>query len=169
MMHEARFYLQKNGDTGSLEILLDERDFSPKSFFNKDSPEQKTGQTLLIAQDVAYLKFRYYYEISEEENLVDPAEEKTVKVTGEWTDKLITEPFDFKSNIGDNKNIGDNQDPIRLPKVVEVSVGLWKPDPREEGLEPQQVELPPMLIPIQSGMVFERSEKEEEVDNALEE
>ena len=164
-MHEVHFYLQKNQETGLMEILLNERDFSQKNFFKQDSPELDTGQTLRIAQDVAYLKFRYYYEISDKGNSENSSEEKLVKVSGQWADTMTTEPFDFKSNISDTKD----EEPIRIPKAVEVSVGLWKPDPREEGLEPQQVELPPMLIPIQSGMVFERSEKEEEIDNALEE
>jgi prepilin-type N-terminal cleavage/methylation domain-containing protein len=164
-MHEVHFYLQKNEDTGLMEILLNERDFSQKNFFKQGSPELDTGQTLRIAQDVAYLKFRYYYEISEKGNSEDSSEEKPVKVSGQWADTMTTEPFDFKSNISGTKD----EEPIRIPKAVEVSVGLWKPDPREEGLEPQQVELPPILIPIQTGMVFERTEKEEEIDNALEE
>ena len=79
-----------------LEILLNERDFSPKSFFKKDSPELETGQTLRIAQDVAYLKFRYYYEISEEGNLSASSDEKPVKVSGEWTDKIIRNPLILK-------------------------------------------------------------------------
>ena len=157
-MHEVHFYLQKNEDNGLMELLLNERDFSQKNFFKQDSPELDEGQTLRIAQDVAYLKFRYYYEISEKGNSPVPSGEKTVKVSGEWTDKIITEPFDFKSKIG---GIKENE-PIRIPKAVEVSVGLWKPDQPEEGLEPQMVELTPILIPIQSGIVFERPKKEEE-------
>ena len=51
-----------------LEILLNERNFSPKNFFKQDSPSLEAGQTLRIAQGVAYLKFRYYYEILDEEN-----------------------------------------------------------------------------------------------------
>jgi len=157
-MHAVHFYLHKNEETGLLDILLNERDFSQNSFFNKGSTGQETGQTLRIVQDVAYLKFRYYYEISEKGNSSIPAGEKSVKVSGEWTDKIITEPFDFKSNIGGTKE----KEPIHIPKAVEVSVGLWKPDQPEEGLEPQKVELPPILIPIQSGMVFERPKQEEE-------
>ena len=160
-MHEVHFYLQKNEETGSLEILLNERNFSPENFFNEDSPEQKTGQTLRIAQDVAYLKFRYYYEISEKGNSPSPTDEKPVKVSGEWTDKIITEPFDFKSSIGDNNSTGDKQDPVRIPKAVEFSVGLLKPGLSEE--EPEVVELPPTILPIQTGMVFERFKDAEEL------
>ncbi len=163
-MHEVRFYLQKDENTGSLEILLNERNFSPKNFFEQDSPELETGQTLRIAQDVAYLKFRYYYEISEEENSSGPAGEKPIKVSGEWTDKIITEPFDFKSNSGGDTGIGESREPIRLPRAVEVSVGLRKPASSEGGLEPDKVELPPTVIPIQAGMMFERYEEEEESD-----
>ena len=159
-MHEVHFYQQKNEESGLMEILLNERDFSQNSFFNKDSTEQETGQTLRIAQDVAYLKFRYYYEISEEGNSPVQDGEKSVKVSGEWADKIITEPIDFKSNIGST----EEKEPIRIPKAVEVSVGLWKSDPSDEGLEPQKVELPPILIPIQSGMVFETPKKKEEND-----
>jgi len=171
-MYEIRFYLQKNEETDSLEILMKERDFSSKSFFKQDSPELETSQTLRIAQDVAYLKFRYYYEILEDENPSDPPDEKTVKVSGLWTDKIVTEPIDFKSIIDDNGNTSDNKDEIRLPRAVEISVAFWEPAHPEEGLEPHMVEMPPTIIPIQSGMIFERfeeEEKKEEENSASEE
>jgi len=161
-MHEVHFYLQKNEDTGLLEILLNERDFSPKSFFKQDSLGQETGQTLRIAQDVAYLKFRYYYEISEKGISSVSTDEKPVKVSGEWADKIVTEPFDFKSNTDGNKSTTESGEPVRIPKAVEVSIGLWKPGLTEEDLEPEMVELPPTLIPIQVGMIFERFKEEED-------
>ena len=37
-MHQVRFYLQKNVETGSLEILLNERNFSPKKLFQTGFP-----------------------------------------------------------------------------------------------------------------------------------
>ena len=160
-MHEVRFYLQKNEETGSLEILLNERTFSPKNFFKQDSPMPETGQTLQIAQDVAYLKFRYYYELLEEGNQTDSPNEKPIKVSGQWTDKIVTEPIDFKSNITDNKSTENKKVEIRLPRAVEVSVGLWETNNPEKGLEPQKVEMPPTVILIQSGMVFERFKEEE--------
>jgi prepilin-type N-terminal cleavage/methylation domain-containing protein len=162
-LHEVHFYLKKNEDTGMMEILLNERKFSPKNFFNQDSGGLDTGQILRIAQNVAYLRFRYYYEISEEGISDEASGEKSIKVFGEWTDKIITEPFDFKSNIGDNKSIDEQQDAIPLPRAVEFSVGLWKMGNPEENESPQSVELPPILIPIQTGMVFDRlAEGEEE-------
>jgi prepilin-type N-terminal cleavage/methylation domain-containing protein len=161
-MYEIRFYLQKNEETGTLEILMSERDFSSKNFFKQGSPELERSQILRIAQDVAYLKFRYYYEILEEGNSEDPADEKEVKVSGLWADKLITEPIDFKSIIDDNGNTIDKKDGVRLPRAVEISVALWEQAQREEGLEPEMVEMPPTIIPIQSGMVFERFEEEED-------
>ncbi len=127
--HEIRFYLQKNEDTGSLEILMNERDFSQKDFFNQDILGLERGQTLRIAQDVGYMKFRYYYEISEKVNHEGQSGDKTVKFSGEWADNFITEPVDFKSNIGGNENIGGTGGAIRLPRAVEVSVGLWQPGP----------------------------------------
>ena len=166
-MHEVRFYLQKNEETGSLEILLNERDFSPKNFFKQDSRGQETGQTLRIAQDVAYLKFRYYYESpSKESPSLDPSDKKSLKIPGEWTDKLITEPIDFKSNIVGNRDtenrIGSTEGTVRLPKVIEVSVGLWEGIHPKEGSQRKIAEMPPTLIPIQTGMVFERFKEEED-------
>ncbi len=168
-MHEVRFYLQKNEETGLLEILLNERNFSPKNFFKQDSLELETGQTLRIAQDVAYLKFRYYYELSEEGKPESFSDEKTIKVSGEWADKIIAEPFDFKSNSGGDKSIGKNGDSIRLPRAVEVSVGLWGQVHPEKGHELQMFEFPSVIIPIQAGMVFERFGEEEEKSSASEE
>ena len=161
-VHEVRFYLQKNEETGSLEILLNERDFSQKNFFKQDFPGQETGQTLRIAQDVAYLKFRYYYKISEKGISSIPTDEKPVKISGQWTDKIITEPIDFKSNITDNKNTGINKESIALPRAVEVSVGLWGLVHPEKGHDSQLIELQPFIIPIQTGMIFERFKEDEE-------
>jgi hypothetical protein len=163
-MHEVHFYLQKNEDTGKLDILLNERNFSPESFLKPDSTDQKAGQTLRIAQDVAYLKFRYYYETPEEEAASTSKNEKPIKISGKWADRFTTEPIDFKSTIGDNKTILDDKEPSRLLRSVEVSIGLWEPGQPEKDLEPKMVEIPPTVIPIQAGMEFERFEEEGDSD-----
>ena len=172
-IHEIHFYLQKNEETGLLEVLLNERSFSPNNFFKQNSPEVETGQTLRIAQDTAYLNFRYYYETpSEKSSSLDPSKEKDLKVFGEWTDKFITEPIDFKSGMVDNgnteNNIGNSEGTVRLPKAVEVSIGLWESMQPKEDLQRKMAELPPFVIPIQSGMLFERFEQVEENDSASE-
>ena len=82
---------------------------------------------------------------------------------------MITEPFDFKSNTDGDKGLGNSREPVRIPRAVEVSGALWKPARTEDGLDPQRVELPPTVIPIQAGMVFERFEAEEEESGASEE
>lgn len=168
-MHEVHFYLQKNEETGLMEVLLNERNFSPENFFKKDSHELETGQTLLIAQDTAFLKFRYYYEmVSEGGSSLDSSEKKDLKVKGEWADKLITEPIDFKRGMVDNGNtedrIGGLENRIRIPKAIEVSIGLLESMPLEEGHQRKVAELPPFIILIQTGMVFERFEEEEAND-----
>lgn len=155
-MHEVHFYLQKNEETDSLEILMNERHFSQEDFQKRAPQGLKMGQTLRIVQDVGYLKFRYYHEISEEVNYEDLSGDKTVKISGEWADSFITEPFDFKSSIPDNKNIANNAEPIHLPRAVEISVSLLKPTSPEEDDEPQMFELPSVIVPLQVGMVFER-------------
>ena len=168
-MHEVHFYLQKNEETGLMEVLLNERNFSPENFFKKDSHELETGQTLLIAQDTAFLKFRYYYEmVSEGGSSLDSSEKKDLKVKGEWADKLTTEPIDFKRGMVDNGNtedrIGGLENRIRIPKAIEVSIGLLESMPLEEGHQRKVAELPPFIILIQTGMVFERFEEEEAND-----
>ena len=172
-MHEIRFYLQKNEDTGLLEILMNERDFSPKDFFRQDPLGQEKGQTLVLAQDVAYLKFRYYYEISEGGNFEGLSGDNSVKSSGEWTDTIITEPIDFKRNTVGNRDtesdIGSIEKTVRLPKAVEVSVGLWEAMHPKEGSHRKMVKLPPFPIPIQVGMVFERFEETVEEGGAREE
>ena len=164
-MHEVHFYLQKNEETGLLEILLNERNFSPRNFYKQGSPEQGPGQTLLIAEDVAYLKFRYYYETpSEKDSSRDTSGEKDLNASGEWTDALITEPIDFKSYTADNgdaiNEAGNSEGPVRLPKAVEISIGLRETVHPEEDRRRKMIELPPFIIPIQSGMLFERFKEE---------
>jgi prepilin-type N-terminal cleavage/methylation domain-containing protein len=164
-MHEIRFYLQKNKATGLLEILMNERDFSPKGFLAKEGPGTEEGQTLRIVQDVAYLKFRYYYEISEEGPARRISTNKAVKYSGQWTDKYTTETIDFKSDMGKDRITGKNEFSIPLPRAVEVSVGFWEVSPLKEGQERRRmVIMPPFTIPIQVGMVFERYEEGVEDD-----
>lgn len=160
-MHEVRFYLQKNADTGHHELLMNERDFSPKDFFKQDSLESKAGQTLILAQDVVYLKFRYYKESPKKEKNSDSTEDKPVKSSGEWTDKIITEPIDFKSKTVSDKNADKNKESVVFPRAVEVSVGLLKQDLLETGEEQSIIELPPTIITIQVGRTFGRLEKAE--------
>lgn len=169
VMHEVRFYLKKNEDSGRLEILMNERPFTPENFFKQDAVGLDKGQNLLIAQDVAYLKFRYYHESPEEEKTEKGSEEKLVKVSGQWADNFNAEPFDFKSNISDNRNTGNNQEPISLPRAVEVSVGLLGPQPSQTDREPASVELLPSIIQLHTGIVFERFASEQEDSDALQE
>lgn len=165
-MHEVRFYIEKNKDTGLFEILLTERNFSPQTFFSRDDSERESGQTLRIAQDAAYLKFRYYYKISEKGNSEVSVDEKPLKLGGKWADTILTEPIDFKSNIDGNTGQEADLESVKIPRAVEVSVGLRNPDPSEESQEPQTLALPPTVIPIQTGMVFERFEEAEETSGA---
>ena len=160
-MHEVRFYLQENKETGRQDFLMNERDFYQKDFFKQDSPGLDKGQTLRLAQDVVYLKFRYYQESPENEAILDSSGDKSVKSSGQWTDKIITEPIDFNSNTASNENTDITTEPIIFPRAVEVSVGLLKPGLPEEAVEQSIIELPPTIITIQMGRVFARFVEEE--------
>jgi len=163
-MHQVRFYLQKDESSGKLELLMNERPFSPDTFFKDDDEGLERGHTLVIAQDVAYLKFQYYREFLDEGKSQEDSGENQVKVSGEWTDKFIAEPFDFKSNIGDNRNTGDSSKFTPLPRAVKVSAGLWGPEPPSGDQEQSPIEMPSVVISIQTGLVFEPSDLEEDSD-----
>lgn len=159
-MHEVRFYLQKNRDTGLQEILMSEQDFSPKGFLTGEDLGIEESQTLRIVEDVAYLKFRYYYELSEKGIARRISSNKAIKYSGQWADKYTTETIDFKSYIGEDKKKGKNELSFPLPRAVEISVGLWESSLVNEGQEGRRVvTMPPFTIPIQVGMVFERYEE----------
>ena len=159
-IHEVRFYLQKNEDTGLLEILVNERDFSPKGFLTQESPGIEKGQTLSIVQDVAYMKFRYYYEISEKGTPHRISSNKAIKYSGQWADKYTTETIEFNSYMAEDRIKGKNEFSIPLPRAVEVSVGFWEYSRLNEGQEKRRmVTMPSFTIPIQVGMVFERYEE----------
>ena len=168
-MHEVRFYLRENEDTGTKDLLLNERDFAPDTFFLPDSKRTDTSQTLRIVQDIDYLRFRYYYRILENGKLKETETENPVKSSDGWTDKFITEPIDFKSAIPDTENTDDQSNEVRVPKAIEITVGIWNPDHGEENREKELIELPAIVIPIHVGTLFKLPEEEgEEGETATE-
>ena len=156
LFHEVRFLLGTHPKSGEAGLIMIERDVSyADAFKESDNPSDKESYVML-AKDVAYLKFRYYQ--IERINLTESTTEgeSIVKNQGEWVDQAanrqngLADPESEKDQetLESGKNIKTS-----LPRAIEVSVGIL-----EGGVdEPKLALLPPMVITLNSGMVFERT------------
>ena len=140
---------------------MSEKDISYDDAFVK--PEIESGKTneILLASDIGYLKFRYYKVekiILAETGLEG---ESIVKYQSEWVDRVINLPEDLDDSESekDKRILGlEKNKRTSLPRAIEVSVGILEGNLEGENA-PSIIHLPPMVITLNSGMVFERNIK----------
>ena len=156
--HETFFYVGEHPESGKSGIIMAERTLDRKNskstVFNKNDQER----FFLLAENIDYLKFRYYQirKLSPEENklLVD----KSKKYQGQWVTSI--EHNSLKKNMAElteDEEIRvqfEEKNRMSLPRAVEVSLGLK--EPHSHGAEDSQklVFSPPIIIPLYSGMRF---------------
>ena len=167
-MHEVRIYLGTHPETGETGLLISERQTSILELF-QDNPKTKgEEQTLLVAPKVAYLQFRYYQMQAATPEETASAGDNSIKYSGAWVDKVTTEPFDLNGKnvlFREQGFAGEAVSGWSLPRAVEVSIGLWPAGSDE--LESELIYLPATIIPINSGMVFERPAPVEDENEPL--
>ncbi len=158
--HEVRFFEGKNPETGERGVILVEK---PLSFDTalQDTPESLEEATFItLAQNVSRLKFRYLMVTATEEAGDQPGQ-KSVKYTSEWVDTVKTEPIEFsgKSQQSLFKFQSGAEGRMSLPRAIEVSLKLGDGSEKDEfeDDEDDQPELPKVIIPTHTGLVFERN------------
>ena len=163
-LHEIRFYLGKNPKTGERGVILMERPLSYQTAM-KDRPETLQEATFVtLATNVARLRFRYLQVKTVRE---DRAGETTkgVKYLSEWVDTIKAEPIEFlgESSKSVFRNLFGAEGRISLPRALEIHLALREdglpagtPEDAEEGEAPR-LEVPPVMIPLYTGLVFQRS------------
>jgi prepilin-type N-terminal cleavage/methylation domain-containing protein len=181
--HEVHFYLGKHPQTQETGIIMMERDLSNGDAFQPIKPHIDKIEYILLAKNVAYLRFRYYQisevpleEIAEEdkfnsEKSTEPTKKNQVTYSGEWVENIRFEPQSpgfqqIKKGVFEEKNSINTINAITLPKGVEISIGLYDQAPETNPYEdePKLIYSPPIIVPLHSGTIFAIATEEEEND-----
>ena len=157
-IHETIFYVGEHPKSGKSGIIMSERTVAPKnstgSVFNKIDQDR----LFLLAEDVDYLKFRYY-----KIRKLSPAEielqlDKSKKYEGQWVTSVEHNSFKTKTGeLAEEKQSRlhfEENNKISLPRAVEVSLGLKEFTKQSSDKEARIIFSPPMIIPLYSGMRF---------------
>jgi prepilin-type N-terminal cleavage/methylation domain-containing protein len=153
--HEVRFYLGEHPQSGKQGIVMMEKEISPGNIFTQTRSSRNKERYYLLAEDVAYLNFRYY--IMKKKFSDDPGSKEEVSTyQGEWVNRIEFNPSvspqtEYKPGQGQPL---PNDATISLPKGVEISVGLLEQTPSGSEKEPQLISSPPVLLLLHSGMEF---------------
>jgi len=154
--HETIFYVGEDPKSGKSGIIMEERTVAPKN--STDPLKIKNGRLFLLAEDVDYLKFRYY-----KVKKLSPAEtelqiDKSKKYEGQWVNSI--EHNNFQAKVGELTEEGQTRlnfeikNKISLPRAVEVSLGLNEIARSSSSKKTRTISPPPIIIPLYSGMKF---------------
>jgi len=154
--HETIFYVGEDPKSGKSGIIMEERTVAPKN--STDPLKIKNGRLFLLAEDVDYLKFRYY-----KIKKLSPAEtelqiDKSKKYEGQWVNSI--EHNNFQAKVGELTEEGQTRlnfeikNKISLPRAVEVSLGLNEIAKHSSSKKTRTISPPPIIIPLYSGMKF---------------
>jgi len=129
-IHQIHIYLEQDDLTGTSRILMEEQKFSPETFLEKADDDDASLQVMTLAQDVAFLEFRYYQPSAPKKETEDDKKITAADPTGEWVKEILPESFEFKDLKQTAEEEDAEQKNLSLPKMIEVSAGLWEP-PKE--------------------------------------
>ena len=157
-MHETIFYIGKHPRSGKSGIIMAERTttdkYNPTPIFNNLDQER----FFLLAEDVAYLKFRYYQVRKLSPSEVKLQEDKSIKYESQWVTSVkqnsFTTKFDELTKEQQARLNFEKNNKMTLPRAVEISLGLREPSKQSPNGESRVVFSPPIIIPLYSGMRF---------------
>lgn len=167
--HEVKFYRGKHPKSGKSGIIMMEKDISPGNIFTKTPSSPANERYYLLAEDVAYLDFRYY--ITKKISSVEPGLQKEAPAyEGKWVDQILFNPpisTQTEYRTGNKKSLPDDS-VLTLPKGVEFSLGLLEPVAKGSDKKPKLISSPPVLLLLHSGMEFSLpiQEENDEENNA---
>ncbi len=161
--HEVLFYLGEHPKNGKSGIIMMEKEISPGNIFAKKKSFQDKERYYLLAENVAYLDFRYYIL----EKIIKPKsgiKKETSFYSGKWVDRIEFNPplppKTGKASVYGKTSLKESI--ITLPKGVEISIGLYEPAVAGNNKKPKLVSSPPVLLLLHSGMEFVLPVKEDE-------
>ena len=164
--HEVRFYLGEHPQSGKEGIIMMEKEISPGNIFTENRSSRNKERYYLLAEDVAFLNFRYY--IMRKKFSDDPGlKEEVSTYQGEWVNRIAFNPFassQTENRPGKGQPLPEDA-VISLPKGVEISVGLLEQTTSGSETEPKLISSPPVLLLLHSGMEFNLPVPEDKGEN----
>ena len=157
-MHETIFYIGEHPKSGKSGIIMAERTVAPKNSAGSMLKKIDHDRLFLLAEDVDYLKFRYY-----QMRKLSPAEaevllDKSKKYEGHWVTSVAHNSAKTKSDeLIEERQTRlhfEENNKMTLPRAVEVSLGLKELTRPNSKNEPRIIFSPPIIIPLYSGMRF---------------
>lgn len=164
--HEVKFYLGEHPKSGKKGIIMMEKEISLGNIFTKTNSSRDKERYFLLAEDVAYLDFRYYI-MEKKFSEIPGVKNKVSFYQGKWVERILfNPPTKSRSEYAPKKNNGlQKESSISLPKGVEFSIGLLnKKDSKDE--TPELISSPPVLLLLHSGMAFNLPRPEIKGNNA---
>jgi len=157
-LHETTFYVGEHPKSGKSGIIMAERTVAPKNSTGSVLNKIEQDRLFLLAEDVDYLKFRYY-----KMRKLSPAEtelqlDKSKKYEGKWVTSVEHNTFKTKADelIKEQQTRlhFEEKNKMTLPRAVEVSLGLKELTRPSSKKESRIIFSPPVIIPLYSGMRF---------------
>ena len=156
-MHETIFYNGEHPESGKSGIIMAERTITSghktKHVFN-DSDQR---QYFLLAENVAYLKFRYYQIKQLNPTKMEPQTDTSIEYQGKWVTSVKQNSYralgELKSEEKERLDFEENTR-ISLPRAIEISLGLHESDKSGLKNEPKIIISPSVIVPLYSGMSF---------------
>lgn len=164
-IHETIFYNGEHPPSGKSGIIMTERtvtnEHKVKHVFN-DSDQRRY---FLLAENVAYLKFRYYQIKSLDSTKLKAQADTSPRYRGEWVTSVKQDYYrgsgELKSDE-QNRLAFEENNKMSLPRAVEISLGLRVSSKPDLEKQPKVIIAPPVIIPIYSGMSFAIPIKQDE-------
>ncbi|MFQ5443667.1 MAG: prepilin-type N-terminal cleavage/methylation domain-containing protein [Nitrospinales bacterium] len=164
-MHEVRFYLGEDPKSLKTGLIMTEQEISYENLFAETPESSPDAHYIVLAEDVTYLRFRYYKmeKLTTEEK--EELEDTTQTHTGEWVDTIIVKadensPGELLSEKETRLNY-ENKFKISLPRAVEMTLSLAESTVPGHEDDAEILALPPTIIPLNSGTEFARPVLEE--------
>ena len=157
-MHETVFYIGKHPQSGKSGIIMAERSTENKNKLSSTLNSSDDQKIFLLAENVVYLKFRYYQikKLNPLENSIQ--DDKSNQYQGQWVTSINQDTLSKKSSntTGEQSNLINNGtlSKISLPRAIEVSIGIKEPSRASPSSESKIILSSPNIIPLYSGMKF---------------
>ena len=165
-MHETVFYIGEHPESGKSGVMMAERTIANKDNRSPVFSNLDQGHFFLLAEDVAYLKFRYYQMKKLSPSEIELQEDKSKKYEGQWVTSVKQNSFTTKLDEFTREQQArlnfEKNNKMTLPRAVEVSLGLREPSKQSSDEESRVIFSPPIVIPLYSGMRFALPVKSDE-------
>ena len=156
-MHETFFFTGEHPESGKSGIIMAERTMTTEYETNQVSNSLDRGRHFLLAENVAYLKFRYYQIKKMRPTELELQTGAPEAYQGKWVTSVKQDSFrpfgELKNGKQDRMDFEENNQ-ISLPRAVEISLGLLEPNRPGSEKEPRVIFSPPVVVPLYSGMSF---------------